>query len=84
MTGRVVIGTYMDTYLRFTKLKMGREMNSFGLNSNHDSRLVKISIVIVICYVVCLMPSYTLTIFDRLLGISKTKSIVDLNSNVLH
>ena len=77
----ILIGCSVAMVLRLKK--MGREMNSFGLNSNHDSRLVKISIAIVICYVVCLMPSYTLTIFDRLLGISKTQSILFENCDLM-
>ena len=58
-------------------------MSSFGIISGHNTKFVKISIVIVICYVSFVMPSYTLTIIHRLLGTSHPNSIMFENVHLL-
>ena len=60
-----------------------KKVSSFGLISGHNTEFVKISIVIVICYVLFVMPSYTLTIIHRLLGTSHPNSIVFENVHLL-
>lgn len=77
----ILIGCSVAMIAKSKKLR--KEMSSFGIISSHDTKLVKISIVIVICYVSFVMPSYTLTIIHRLLGTSHPNSVMFENVHLL-
>ena len=57
--------------------------NSFGIHTNHESKLVKISIIIVVFYVASVTPNYTVNIISRLVGSSKIQSIMFQNFHLL-